>query len=135
MNSVKFQGMASLLSVFDMQKSLSFYCEFLGFEVQQSAGPADDIGWVLLRHGTIELMLNTQYEKHDRPPKPSSERNVYHADTALYFGCEEIDELYEQLNRKGAKVTQPYTTGYGWKAIDTHDPDGYHLCFHWPVKA
>jgi uncharacterized glyoxalase superfamily protein PhnB len=117
-----------------MQKSLEFYCGVLGFEIQQSAGPADDIGWVLLRYGTVELMLNTQYEKHDRPQGFNPERNQYHTDTALYFGCSEIDKLYEELTNRGVNVTKPYTTGYGWKAIDTQDPDGYHLCFHWPVE-
>ena len=128
------QGIAPLLMVFDMQASLDFYCKIIGFEIAQSAGPEHDIGWVLLKLQHIELMLNTAYEIQDRPAAQSPERAAAHADTCLYFGCNDIDGLYNHLLCKGAVLKPPCITQYGFKAIELSDPDGYHLVFHWPVK-
>ena len=128
------KGMAPLLQVFDMPASIHFYRDILGFELVQSSSPEDDCDWCLLKLQEIELMLNTAYEKEYRPAEPDSVRVLHHDDTALYFGCPDIDAAYNYFVEKGLQLKPPYITGYGFKAIDIADPDGYHLCFHWPAK-
>jgi len=136
MNSItkQIQGLAPLLQVFDMPVALGFYRDVLGFEVLQASGEGDDVDWVLLKLNSIELMLNTAYEKSNRPADPDEQRIAAHADTSLYFGHPNIDKLYSHLSGKGIHLKAPQITGYGWKAIYLHDPDGYLLCFHWPVN-
>jgi catechol 2,3-dioxygenase-like lactoylglutathione lyase family enzyme len=58
------EGIAPMLQVFDMPKSIAFYRDILGFEVVLSspARGADDFDWGLLRLNGMELMLNTAYE-------------------------------------------------------------------------
>jgi glyoxylase I family protein len=126
------KGMSPLIMVLDMGRSLHFYCDLLGFELIQSAGPADDRGWAHLKLGETELMLNTMYEKDNRPEQVDQERQQHHSDTVFYFGCLDVKKLFQELTEKGLTIKQPYTTGYGWTAIDLHDPDGYGLCFQWP---
>jgi predicted enzyme related to lactoylglutathione lyase len=78
-------------------------------------------------------MLNTAYEKDNRPPQRDPLRITGHQDVSFYFNCKDIDGLYSYLS--GKKVTiwkAPYITGYGWKAVHIKDPDGYSLCFHFP---
>lgn len=128
------QGMAPLLQVFDMPVALKFYRNVLGFEVVQASGEGDDVDWVLLKLNSIELMLNTAYEKANRPLEADEQRMASHADTSLYFGHPDIDELYSYLLSRGMHLKKPQITGYGWKAIYLLDPDGYLLCFHWPVS-
>jgi predicted enzyme related to lactoylglutathione lyase len=50
----------------------------------------------------------------------------------LYFGCPDVETLFNEFIEKGLQVKAPYTPGYGWTAIDLQDPEGYGLCFHWP---
>lgn len=126
-------GLAPLLQVFDMPTSLRFYRDTLGFRIIQSSGQSDDVDWVLLKLNDIELMLNTAYEKPDRPATPDLKRKTNHGDTILYFGCRDIDTAYSYFIDKGLDIKKPEITGYGWKALNLTDPDGYHLCFHWPV--
>ena len=83
------------------------------------------------KEGT-ELMLNTAYEKQDRPSTPDELRMASHRDTTIYFGCPDVDTAYDHITSKGMNIKPPYITGYGFKAIDITDPDGYGLCFHWP---
>jgi glyoxylase I family protein len=130
---INLKGIAPLLQVFDMPTSLRFYRDTLGFKIIQSSGQGDDVDWVLLSLNDIEIMLNTAYEKHARPISPNSERKSAHSDTILYFGCPDIESTYTFLVNKGVSSRKPATTGYGWKALDIYDPDGYHLCFHWPL--
>jgi len=42
--SVDVSGMAPMLSVFDMQTSISFYRDVLGFEIVSTSKDADDFG-------------------------------------------------------------------------------------------
>jgi glyoxylase I family protein len=95
------QGIAPLLQVFDMPVALKFYRNVLGFEVVQASGEGDDVDWVLLKLNSIELMLNTAYEKQNRPPEPDEQRIAAHADTSLYCGHPDIDELHGYLFSRG----------------------------------
>jgi glyoxylase I family protein len=132
--TINLKGIAPLLQVFDMPTSLRFYRDSLGFKIIESSGEGDDVNWVLLSLNDIEIMLNTAYEKHARPLAPDLNRKSVHSDTILYFGCPDIENTYTILINKGVEIQRPTTTGYGWKALNLYDPDGYHLCFHWPLE-
>jgi catechol 2,3-dioxygenase-like lactoylglutathione lyase family enzyme len=125
------RGLAPLLQVFDMPTSIHFYRDILGFEVVNTSGPGDDVGWVLLRLNGVELMLNTAYESDQRPPLPDANRVSAHADTGLYFGCPDVEQAYVQLRIKGLDVEEPVIRPYGMKQLSVTDPDGYNLCFQW----
>src|SRR5947209_1248125 len=129
------KGMAPLLMVFDMPTSLKFYCDVLGFEVVSSdEKPAPDFDWVLLKLEGTELMLNTAYERDERPAKADPARVAAHEDLSLYFGCPDVDAAYEHLRAKGIKVKPPKVAWYGMKQLYVTDPDGYILCFQWRAE-
>jgi len=130
---VDVRGHCPLLMVFDMPTSLAFYRDFLGFTVLQTAGPPEDTGWALLGSRGVEIMLNTLHETPDRPPAPDPVRVAAHADTTIFFGAPEPDAVYAHLVERGVAVKPPYMTGYGFRAVNVTDPDGYGLCFHWPA--
>src|SRR5688500_17844818 len=90
---IDIRGLAPLLGVFDMQRSVRFYRDVLGFElVSTSAG--DDFGWALLRRGGAELMLNILHGDGEAPAAPDPARIAAHHDTALFFGCADLDAAY-----------------------------------------
>ena len=129
---MEIQYLCPLLQVFDMNTSLKFYCEVLGFTIHEQAGEPDDLGWVWLKWNNSDLMLNTAYEKHDRPAHSEAARVAAHEDTCLYFGCPNVDEAYQALLAKGVKLDPPTVASYGMKQLYCFDPDGYQLCFQWP---
>ncbi|MEP7322063.1 MAG: VOC family protein [Saprospiraceae bacterium] len=131
--NIKIQDACTLLQVFDMNSSLKFYCDVLGFVVHQQAGPENDIGWVWLKKDTINLMLNTAYEAPFRPESPESARVDAHGDTCIYFSCRDINEVYQYLIEKGIKLNPPSEAPYGMKQLYLYDPDGFSLCFQWQV--
>ena len=129
------EGIAPYIEVFDMPSSLHFYRDILGFRVIESSGEGDDVDWVMLKlNNEALLMLNTAYEKQNRPSEPDPTRVKGHRDITFYFGSPDIDVLYYYFLNKGIKLKAPLITGYGWKAIYIKDPDQYGLCFHRPVE-
>jgi glyoxylase I family protein len=134
---IELSGCCPLLEVFDMPTSLAFYCDVLGFEVVSHSGDAADpsrkFDFCWLRRKGTELMLNTAYEREYRPEKPDAARVVGHGDTCLYFGWEDLDGLYAELVAKGVKLNPPAVAHYGMKQLYVTDPDGFGLCFQWPV--
>lgn len=131
--TIEVKGLCPLIQVFDMPKSVAFYRDVLGFEVVDSSGPGDDFDWGLLQLGPAQVMLNTAYEKEDRPSEPERERFAGHGDTVLFFGCDDLDALYEHLTSRGVDVKRPKTAPYGMRQLALDDPDGYGLCFQHPA--
>ena len=129
--TINIRGMAPLLQVFDMPKSVQFYCDVLGFKLVTTSRPGPRFDWALLELQGVELMLNTAYEEHERPPVPDSARVAAHGDTAIYFGCPDVDAAYTHLKAHGMDIKVPRIAHYGMKQLYLKDPDGYELCFQW----
>lgn len=127
-------GIAPLLQVFDMPTAIHFYRDVLGFKVHATSQPGDDCNWAWLKLNGAELMLNTAYEAHQRPAAPEPARVAGHDDTCLFFGCEDLDAAYLHLRAHGVDLKEPKVAPYGMKQLWFHDPDGYGLCFQWPVN-
>src|SRR5579862_5171654 len=103
--AIEFRGMVPLLCVFDMQVSLQFYRDKLGFELAGTDNnPKGDFNWVLLRLHGAELMLNTMYEADKRPSSPDAARIKCHGDTEIYFACPHVDATHEYLRRQGVEA-------------------------------
>lgn len=130
------RGLAPLLQVYDMPTSIHFYRDLLGFELVNNA-PEYAPGrfhWALLRLNGVELMLNTAYEfDTSRPPVREPAHVAAHEDTCLYFGCPDVDAAYRHLCEKGIEAKEPLVAPYGMKQLYLRDPDGFALCFQWPV--
>jgi glyoxylase I family protein len=132
--SLRIGGFATLLQVFDMPTSLSFYRDVLGFEVVSDVPDDGQCDWVMLKLHGSELMLNTAYEAADRPSAPDSTRIAAHADTALFFDCEDVDVAYIALRDRGVAAKAPIVTDYGMKQLYFNDPDGYEICLQHPYS-
>ena len=132
--ALAFDQLCPLLQVFDMPTSIRFYRDILGFVVVHSDRPGDDCDWTLLRRGAAELMLNTQYERAERPPAPNPARRNAHRDVCLYFASPDLEQLRDHLLACGLEVAPPVTRDYGMRQLSLEDPDGYGLCFQVPVS-
>ena len=130
--AIEIRGMAPLLQVFDMPTSIAFYRDVLGFEVESTSKPGGEhFDWALLKLNGVELMLNTAYEEDARPPGPDPGRIAAHDDTAIFFGCPDVDAAYAHLRSRAENVNEPKVAPYGMKQLYVTDPDGYELCFQW----
>jgi len=123
------------VEVFDMIASVAFYRDILGFEPIFASPEVDTAEgrfshFVRLRFEGADFFLNTAYDSNERPAVRDEARWSGHTDVALYIECGDVDKLYSQLCERGVAVDPPKMTGYGTKAIQVRDPDGYGLNFN-----
>jgi glyoxylase I family protein len=133
--ALEVNGLAPLLSVFDMPVAIRFYRDVLGFTVTGTS-PAlsdnpDHVNWSMLELSGATLMLNTAYDPEDQPSSPEPSRWAGHSDTCIYFGCPDVESAYIELRSKGVSLEPPKVAPYGMKQLYLTDPDGYGLCFQW----
>jgi len=115
-----------LLYVEDIQRSLAFYRDKLGFAMSQSWEPDGELAWCRLERGGAALMLQQACEE-DGPPQARGRG------TAFYFHCEDADAEHARLSAAGLALAPPSTAFYGMRQLLLQDPDGYQLCFQHPV--
>ena len=131
------QGVAPLVQVFNMPRSIHFYRDLLGFKVagksKEKSSDPDDVDWAMLKLSDATIMLNTAYDPEDVPAQRDPGRWSGHQDTCLYFGCPDVDSAYQQLIAKGLQLDPPKTAWYGMKQLYLKDPDDFGICFQWFV--
>jgi glyoxylase I family protein len=133
--AIEIEGIAPLIFVFDMPKSVHFYRDVLGFElVNHSPEYAEGLfHWAMLRLNGVTFMLNTAYDEGDAPEEPVPARVQAHSDTQFYFDCADLDLAYQHLLANGITVKPPTVARYGFKQLHLKDPDGYQICLQHPV--
>ena len=121
-------GIAPLLHVLDMARSVAFYRDVLGFAVMATAPHgAAEYDWCMLALGEIAIMLERAARPADGAAPGAASR------ISLYFGCPDVDAAHAVLLARGWPSPSPVTTSYGMRQLIVRDPDGFELCFQHPV--
>ena len=133
--AIEVQGVAPLVQVFDMPRSIHFYRDLLGFKItgrsKEKSRDPDDVDWAMLQLSSATIMLNTAYDPEEVPAQPDSSRWSGHQDTCLYFGCPDVEGAYQHFLLKGLQPDPPLVAWYGMKQLFLKDPDGFGICFQW----
>jgi uncharacterized glyoxalase superfamily protein PhnB len=117
-----------LLFVDDIEQSLAFYCERLGFELVNKWEPDGKLSWCRIERGGAAVML--QQACTEDGPAAGRGRGV-----GFFFNCDDVDAAYAQFSANGLKLDPPAVAFYGMKQVFCKDPDGYELCFQSPVES
>jgi lactoylglutathione lyase len=115
-----------MLGVVDMQASLRFYVDGLGFEMINKWTPeGDKIRWCWLQLGGAAIMLQ-EFTKN-RVPDGKLGQGV-----SINFQCKDSLAIYRQVAARGIPVKNPFVGNSMWVTGLT-DPDGYPIYFHSPT--
>ena len=106
------------LEVNNLEESIAFYHEGLGFELESSDFNSDP-PMVTLRAGRLKLTLAQHLETMLRRG-----RGVH-----FFVGVADVDEFYRQLTTRGLSVVAPTDEGWGGRFITLEDPDKYRFFF------
>lgn len=113
---MKALGIASVIHVKDLNQSLPYYINILGFTTDFQYGE-----YIGLKNGNILLHLSSSLE-----PGHKKEPGSGH----VCIDCDEVDIYYEDLQAKGAKISAPLDNRpYGIRDFAVDDPDGNTLVF------
>ena len=107
--------------VADMEASLRFYVDGLGFRMTKRWEPRGFIEWCWLELGGVAIMLQ-QYREGNLPEQARG------LGVSTCFQCADALALYKDFTANGLMPKKPFV-GNGMWVVVIKDPDGYTLDF------
>jgi uncharacterized glyoxalase superfamily protein PhnB len=116
-----------VLFVERIEPCLPFWVDRLGFEKTVEVPAGDGIGFCILVHGEVELMLQSRASVADDVPALS--KGPFANDgLGLYLEVEDIAKVRDAVN--GCEIVVPErTTFYGAREIGVRAPGGFTVLF------
>ena len=106
------------LEVNNLEESLDFYRELLGFEISRHS-PESEPPLATLQAGGLKISLAQHLETMLKRGRGVS----------FFIGVSDVDDYYNQLRAKDVEVYPPADEGWGGRFITLQDPDKYRLFF------
>ena len=122
--ATKFNDMIAMLICDDVQDSIAFYTENLGFSVIDRMDTVGKSGWASIRYGSVQLMLAS----HDYIPQQQKSEGRY-SQAMYYFFPEDVQSLHADLQQRGLSVSELTARFYGMTEFEMLDPSGHVLVF------
>jgi len=119
---VQFKNLIPSLDVSNVDESIKFYKDALGFSVQDRMSWNGETGWALLKVGRVGLMLNAKNYDLISPAAPEY-------GGVFFFYSDNLEELHAKLENKGYPVSHMQSIQNGIKEFYLCDPDGYVFWF------
>jgi len=115
----------------DMERSLRYYVDGLGFTRTNQWIVNGEIRWCWLELGGAALMLQNCAKKilDSMPPGGKLGQGV-----SLCFQCEDAIAIYHDVRSRGIEASEPQVGNGLWDTVLT-DPDGYRLHFESPTDV
>ena len=115
----------------DIDISLRYYIDGLGFEMTKEWTPEGKIRWCWLQLGGASLMLQEFWK--DGPHAGALEEELGQGVT-ICFQCVDALAIYRSVTSRGIQAKKPFV-GNGMWVTSLADPDGYRLEFESPTEA
>ena len=110
--------------VSEIDKSLRFYVEGLGFDVKMDWKPQGRVEWCWLERDGVALML----QEYRQGTQPAEKLGV---GVSVCFMCINAIVLYKEFLNKGLLIAEPFVGNNLW-VVGLKDPDGYNVYFESP---
>jgi len=120
-----------VLFVDEIEKSLPFWIDRIGFKKTVEVPDGDRLGFVMLVKDQAEVMLQTWDSlKKDAPGLLPKERTV---GASLFVEVDDLADIRKRI--EGCEIILPErTTFYGMREIGVREPGGHMIVFAEPVK-
>ena len=111
------------LRVSEMERSVRFYIDGLGFTMKHQWVVEGKLRWCWLTRGGASLMLQEFLKEGPSAPQGKLGEGV-----SLCFQCEDAVALYREFRSRGIEAAEPFVGNSMWVTV-LNDPDGYKLDF------
>jgi uncharacterized glyoxalase superfamily protein PhnB len=126
--ATKWINMTANMMVEDVNQTVDFYRDLLGFEVVMSVPESGKLNWAMVKQGSVELMLEAIPAMVDDFPHLAGQKPA--ATISFYIHVEALDELHRHLQASNVKIIREIsTTAYGAREFVALDCNGYILNF------
>jgi uncharacterized glyoxalase superfamily protein PhnB len=111
----------------NMEASLRYYVEGLGFKMTNKWVVNGEVRWCWLQYGGAALMLQDCLKNKSLTGKPGE-------GMCIYFICKDALAIYREVTARGIAARRPFVGNSMW-VMGLTDPDGYKLYFESPTDA
>ena len=125
-SSLRARELTPLLNVIDGNRSARFYCDNLGFRIDNQFETDGKLLWAQLSCGPVRIMINASSQRRARVARDHAET---YDDIVLYFMVDDARALRQTLIEGGCDPGPVTREAYGLDEFTLRDPDGYELAF------
>lgn len=126
---MKFTDVTPNLVVADIDRSLAFYRDVLGFSLVTSVPDAPPFAFVWMQRDGVSVFLNTVASIKDEQPDIAARKIGGTATMFMIVEAETpalgVDALFEQVKSRARVIMPLKTQFYGMREFGIEDPDGY----------
>ena len=115
------------LMVEDVNETVAFYKDVLGFALLASVPEEGQFNWAMMKHGGVEIMFQSRASLTGDVPQ--FEGKAIGGSLTLYIDVEDIKGLYANLQNRVTLLHDMATTFYGTREFTIQDCNGYILTF------
>jgi catechol 2,3-dioxygenase-like lactoylglutathione lyase family enzyme len=130
-NHSKVKQAIPFFGVTDIDASLDFYINGLGFEMTKHWAPEGRIRWCWLELGDAAVMLQEYWKEGARGGAPDGKLGQ---GVSICFLCTDAIAIYHEALGRGVAASRPFVGNQVWVTSVT-DPDGYRLEFESPTDV
>lgn len=117
--------------VANMEASLRFYVDGLGFQMTHKWIDEGKLRWCWLELGDAALMLQEAHKQGHDSSAPEGKSGV---GVSICFICADALAIYKEVSSRGIEARRPFVGNRMW-VTNLSDPDGYRLCFESPTEV
>lgn len=118
-------------NVTNIEASLRFYVDGLGFKLTKNWSPEGRVRWCWLELDDVALMLQ-EYWRNGKPA--GAPEGLLGQGVSICFMCSDAIAIYHEVTARGVEATRPFV-GNGLWVTSVKDPDGYRLNFESPTDV
>jgi predicted lactoylglutathione lyase len=111
-----------LFMVKDINSSINFYVNGLGFSMTENWIDKGKMKWCWLNIDSAAIMLQAYDEKNNLTKEKAGEG------VEIFFICEDALAIYTKITSNGIPASEPFVGNKMW-VVQVKDPDGYKIAF------
>jgi predicted enzyme related to lactoylglutathione lyase len=120
-------GISPVLLVADIERSVSYYRDQLGFECEVYGDPPD---FASARRDGATLLLARCREPERIVPNWRIVHNMWN----VYIRVDDANAIYAEVQERGAGIDYTiYDAPHGFREFGVQDPDGHDIAFGQPI--
>jgi catechol 2,3-dioxygenase-like lactoylglutathione lyase family enzyme len=122
----------------DLDASLAFYTERLGFELRADVPLGPQMRWLTVAApgDTHELLLAAIDHHIDAVDRPAMRDLVTKGELPVFIQVDDVNKTFESLRAAGVEILQePIDQPYGVRDAAVRDPAGNHLRLSQPLAS
>ena len=120
----------SSLTVADIHKSMAWYRDVIGFEVQQQHERDGQLRAVALKAGSVRIMINQE------DGAKGWDRTKGEGFSLQFMTEDNLDEMAAKIKASGSTLdTEPADMPWGVRMFQVLDPDGFKIGVSTPLAA